>query len=238
MGNTQSQKKRTTRKAHKVQKAQKAQKVQKTRKVQKATKTKTSRKGRPSLNADAFKPNTVRRGVDGYWWTVIEAQDVRWQDDQSLFADLDPKAQHVWRPHGNHATKNGKTPHKRWKLEMTEERKKALENDGIITVAFNLTPGCEKSGKLPKSCDLEREAMHTQKPLQPTGWSFGLFDYATAPTDTYKYIHTYEGGLDTMKAAVAALKNHYTEHKQEGAISKFRITTETNKEVMKRHWDF
>jgi len=190
------------------------------------------------LNPDAFKPNTVRRGVNGYWWTVIEAQDVRWRDDQSLFKNVDPDAKHVWMPLGNHATKNGKTRHKRWKLEMTDERKKALENDGIITVAFDLTPGCEKSGNIPKRCDLEREASHTQKPLRRTGWSFGLFDYATAPTDKYKYIHTYEGPLTAMKATVAALKKHYTEHKQAEAISKFRITTETYKEVTKRHWDF
>jgi len=206
----------------------------KTRKVQKTLK----RDGRPSLNPDAFKPNTMRRGVNGYWWTVIEAQDVRWRDDQSLFTNVDPNAKHVWAPFGNHATKNGKTRHRRWKMEMTDERRKALENDGIITVAFDLTPGCEKSGNLPTRCDLEHEAQPTQKLLEATGWSFGLFDYATAPTDPYKYIHTYEGGLATMKAAVAILKKHYDGHKKAGGISKFRITTATNKEVMRRDWIF
>jgi hypothetical protein len=119
---------------------------------------------------------------------------------------------------------------------LTDERRQAIENDGIITVAFDLTPGCEKSGKLPKSCDLENEAQHTQKPLEATGWSFSLFDYATAPTDPYKYIHTYEGSLATMKAAVAILKKHYEAHKS--GVSKFRITTATNKEVMRQHWIF
>lgn len=203
----------------------------KTRKAQKAK--------RPSLNPDAFKPYTMRRGANGYWWTVIEAQDVRWRADKALFTDMDPGAKHVWAPVGNHATKNGKTRHKRMKLgAVTDERRKALEEDGIITVAFNLTPGCEKSGKLPKSCDLEHEKMHTQIPLQTTGWSFSLFDYATAPTDTYKYIHTYEGSLATMKAAVAILKKHYDAHKKAMGISAFRITTATNKDVMKQHWIF
>lgn len=194
-------------------------------------------KGQPSLNPDAFKPNTVRKGVDGYWWTVIKTEDVRWLFSPR-FMPANSNAQHTWMPIGDHTTKNGRTRHKRMKLEMTDERKKALENDGIITVAFDLTPACEKSGKIPKSCDLEREAAHTSSLLKKTAWSFGLFDYATAPTDKYKYIHTYEGPLTSMEATVAALKKHYTEHKQAGAISKFRITTETNKELTKRHYKF
>ena len=113
-----------------------------------------------------------------------------------------------------------------------------MENDGIITVAFDLTPACEKSGTIPKRCDLEREAAHTSSLLKKSAWSFGLFDYATAPTDKYKYIHTYEGPLTAMKATVAALKKHYGEHKQAGAVSKFLITTETNKDLMKRLYQF
>ena len=59
-------------KTRKAEKTQKTQTTQKTRKTQ----TQTQAKGQPSLNPDAFKPNTVRKGVDGYWWTVIKTEDV------------------------------------------------------------------------------------------------------------------------------------------------------------------
>jgi hypothetical protein len=194
-------------------------------------------KGQPILNPDMFKPNTVRKGVNGYWWSVVEAADMRYQDPVR-FKALDPRVEHVWFPLGDHSTKNGKPVLKRMKLEMNEEQRNALENNGIITVSFNLMPTCEKSGKLPKRCDLEHEATHLSVPLRKTAWTFGLFNYASAPTDTYKYIHTYEGSLDSMKTAVAILNKHYEKHKQEGSISQFHITTETYKESMARMWDF
>jgi hypothetical protein len=191
--------------------------------------TKKARDGKPSVSPNSLKVNTVRRGRNGYWWIVVKADDVRYSIRPPLAAI------HIWMPLGNHKVKNGQTRQKR--MEMPDDMKERLDDGGIIQVLFNLTPHCEKTGKLPKTCDLEKAWKHLSKPLQHTEWSsLHSYEYASNPTDTYKYIHTYNGSLKAMKEVEAVLAKHYGQHKRDGGISEFTIKATSRKDYMKQFW--
>ena len=192
-----------------------------------ATRKANVSKGQPAVDPGAFKENTVRRGVNGYWWITTKALYAGHPENKGL----------LWMPLGNHATKNAKTRRvQRMKVALSNEDKIALEKLGNIRVSFNLTTKCEKSGKLPKLCDLEHEAKHLFKPLQKTEWIFSGFDYAVSPKEPYKYVHLFGGPLKRMEEVVALLKKHYAEHTAEGSISKAHILAEEHTEAMKRSW--
>lgn len=193
--------------------------VGKTRKAQKTN------KGEPTLNPNAVKVNTVRRGTNGYWWSAVKSYDPNVSENER---------DNLWVALGTHTRKQ--PVWKKTKIEMNEYLQNSLNNDGVIKVSFNLTPGCEKSGELPKSCDLEREGRAKHNPVKRVGWTFTAYDYASLPTDKYKYVHNYGGSLAKMDKAVAMLKKHYGEHKRTGAITNFCIKTETFRETQERLW--
>ncbi len=115
------------------------------------------------------------------------------------------------------------------KLEMTDELKHSIENDGMIRVSFELTPECEKRGDLPKRCSLDDERTVLR---HKTGWAFAMHDYARDPTD-YRYTYSYEGDRKNTKKYAAILKKRFEQYKREGAISAFRITSATIEDAMK-----
>jgi len=204
--------------------------VNKTLKRKKAQKPKNQTKnqtgepaaGEPTINASAFKENTVRLGTNGYLWIVVN-----WAPGAN-----GPQP-NKWQALGNHNKK--KYTMKKIKLEMNEFEQEKIDNNGVIKVSFNLTPRCEKSGELPKGCDLELEGRPKLNPLKKTrSWHFTYYDYAATPTDKYKYMHSYEGALTKMDMAVDMLKKRYGEHKRAGEISDFKIETQTYKEQMER----
>jgi hypothetical protein len=176
--------------------------------------------GEPTIDPNAFKENTVRLGTNGYLWIVVN-----WTPGA-----IGPQP-NKWQALGNHTKK--KYALKKLKIEMNEFEQNKLDNNGIIKVSFNLTPRCEKAGKLPKGCDLELEGRPKLNPLKKTrSWHFTYYDYASVPTDKYKYMHSYEGALATMDIAVDMLKKHYGEHKRAGEISNFNIESQTYKKWM------
>jgi len=193
--------------------------------TKKQTKTKKqnqnkSQVGEPTINANAFKENTVRLGTNGYLWIVVN-----WTPGA-----IGPQP-NKWQALGNHTKK--KYTLKKLKLDMNEFEQEKLDNNGIIKVSFNLTSRCEKSGELPKGCNLELEGRPKLNPLKKTrSWHFTYYDYASAPTDKYKYMHSYEGALATMDMAVDMLEKHYGEHKRAGEISDFKIESQTYKKRM------
>jgi hypothetical protein len=155
-------------------------------------------KGVPPIDAQTLKPESIKKGTDGFWWWVGDSGE--WQ----------------------RVNKNSLKPRK-----TAKKNKSKVSTLGLITVKYNHPDKCSLLGSKDCSFPVCSDFVGSLKSDNPGSLGEWHHAYTEGlPLDSEpKYVKydQYMGNLSVMSSAMKQLKAHYAKYKRNGSISEFEI---------------